>query len=117
MIRVNDKLYNGSVGYLSGEENADLVVDIFSELTDEDICAIKNASEIEELSEVYGALGEVYATYSIIGWRSVTKMRNEVRFYLQTYRTTDITQLRQDNEDLTAAILELAAIIGGDGNG
>ena len=78
--------------------------------------AIKNAETLERLNMNYGEEIGVLATYHLIEWKKVEKVRYGIKFAWQTYSATDMEQLKQDNEDLTAALLELAAIVGG-GNG
>lgn len=86
-------------------------------LTDEQVEALKNAKTLERLEMNYGKETGVLATYNLIDWKKVEKSKYGMKFAWQTYSSTDIAQIRQDNEDITQAVLELAAIIGGGANG
>lgn len=84
------------------------------DLSDEQVETLKNAKKLERLDMNYGKEVGVLASYNLVDWRKVEKERYGMRFGWQTYRTTDVDQLKQDNEDLTQALLELAEIVGGD---
>ena len=115
MIRIAGITLDCNVRYRAGDSGAEAEINVPSRitLTDEQIIAIKNAEIIEEIDNKYGKAGDVIGTYSLVGWRSVEKTDDGIWFTWQTYRTTDLEQLRQENEDLTQALLELAEIVGG----
>lgn len=119
MVRINDKLINGSVMMTDCGSYAAVELSVPSTvtLTDEEMLEIRDASLIEEIAVDYGEPGEAIASYNLVGWISVSKVWDGIHFMWQTYRSTDINQIKQDNEDLTQAVLELAAIIGGGANG
>ena len=83
-------------------------------LTEDDILEIRNAKEIREYATTAAGDENLTKMYNLIVWKSVENVGGSIRFRWQTYRTTDINQLKQDNEDLTQAVLELAQIVGGD---
>lgn len=116
MVRIAGKTFDCPINYSAGPQNADIEIIIPSsaKLSDDDIVAIKNADKLEELDYAYGKIGGVIGVYSLLGWQAVEMLYNGIRFRWQTYRTTDINQIKQDNEDLTQALLELAQIVGGD---
>lgn len=114
MVRIADMRFDADVEY-NGETVA-VTIPKEKHLTDEQIAAIKNATTLERLDMNYGEEIGVIATYNLIGWKKVEVVRFGTRFVWQTYSLTDMEKLRQENEDLTAALLELAAIVGG-GNG
>ena len=115
MVRISGIELDTFVTYRSGEYGAELEVLVPSNisLTDEDIIKLKNAELIEEFEDNFGKIGDVIAEYSAVGWISVEKTPKGIFFRWQTYRTTDLEALKQDNEDLTQALLELAEIVGG----
>ena len=118
MIQICGKLFDCYPNTHAGNENADIEIKIPLSygLTDADIDEIKNATQLDELQMHHGTVGGVIWTYSLIKWKVVANELDGIRFKWQTYRDTDVSQLRQDNEDLTQALLELAEIVGG-GNG
>lgn len=119
MVRIAGRTLPGYVTYLSGVQDADieLLVPYEAGLTSDDIAAIQSAETLEEFALNHGEVGETIGVYHLYTWQSVGKNAGGYRFRWQTYRTTDINQLKQDNEDLTQAVLELAQIVGGDSNG
>lgn len=119
MIRIGGMTLNADVSYSAGENGGDIeiVIPYSAQLTDEQLLSIRDAETLEELDMNFGIANGVRGTYALLGWRSIEKAYNGLRIRWQTYRTTDIEQLKQDNEDLTAALLELAALIGGGNNG
>lgn len=119
MIQICGKLFDCYPNTQAGNENADIEIKIPLSygLTDADIDEIKNATELKEIQMNHGTAGDVIGTYALIKWKVVANEPNGIRFKWQTYRDTDVAQIRQDNEDLTQAVLELAAIIGGGDNG
>lgn len=116
MIRIGDITLDCFANYFANGDGANVEVFVPNNiaLSDEDIITIKNASMIEQLETNFDVVGDVVATYSLVRWQCVEKRPNGIRFVWQTYLTTDLEQLRQDNEDLTQAVLELAQIVGGD---
>lgn len=118
MIRIAGYTIDSNVNYRAGESGADIeiMVPFNTALTDEDITALKNATLIEELRNSYGTVGDVISEYVLVGWKAIERTPKGIFFRWQTYRTTDLDALRQENEELTEAILELAQIVGG-GNG
>lgn len=118
MFRVSEKLYDGAVNLHAGETGSDIevIIPVDVPVSDDDLMDLKGATVLEDLIVEYGEVKGVRGTYSLCGWQSIENTRLGLRIRWQTYRSTDINQLRQENEDLTAALLELAAIVGG-GNG
>jgi hypothetical protein len=45
------------------------------------------------------------------------RIGNNLKILWQTYVLNEVESIRQDNEDLTQAVLELAQIVGGEANG
>ena len=120
MIRVAGLTLDGYIRYVQGEKYAELELRISRDrsMTDEEIASVKNAEQLEEFILEYGQEGDTIGTYNLYGWRRIVKdWDGSTIISWQTNRTTDIEQLRQDNEDLTQAILELAEIVGGEENG
>lgn len=118
MVRIGGITLNADVSYSAGENGGDIeiVIPYNVQLTDEQLTSIRDAETLEELDVNFGVENGVIGTYVLLGWRAIEKGYNGLRIRWQTYRTTDIEQLKQDNEDLTAALLELAALIGGGNN-
>lgn len=117
MFRINDVVFNGYLNYTAGASGADIEAKIEGGVDEETLIALKNATLLEDLEVDYGEIKGVRGTYQLFGWRKIENVRDGVRISWQTYRTTDIEQIKQDNEDLTQAVLELAQIVGGDANG
>ena len=115
MIRIADMLFEADVDLIN--ETIEVTIPKDYSLTDAQIESLKDAKTLERLEMEYGKEIGVMVTYNLIEWRKVEKVRQGMRFAWQTYRSTDIEQIRQDNEDLTQALLELAEIIGGGANG
>lgn len=118
MIRIAGKTFDCPINYFAGEQNADIEITLPTDvkLTDDEILSLKNATLLEELEVNYGEVKGVLGSYNLVGWKAVENTWNGIRFRWQTYRTTDLEALKQENEDLTQALLELAEIVGG-GNG
>ena len=117
MVRIDGKTYDCSPNYHAGESGADIEIafPLGYEMSDEELLSLRSAALLEELEVDYGKVGGVIATYNLVGWKAIEN-RNGLRVRWQTYRTTDLEALKQENEDLTQALLELAEIVGG-GNG
>ena len=120
MVRIANRLLDCIVNYSAGEDGADIEIRVKEELTDEDILAIRDAEFLEEMEVNYGEVKDVIGKYVLVGWKSIIKGWDGLRFCWQTYRTTDLDEMKkqlekatQDNEDLTQALLELAEIVGG----
>jgi len=116
MIRIAGLIFNSVPNYHAGDSGADIEVKIFGGVDEETLLLLKNATMLEDLTVEYGEVKEVRGTYQLFGWRKIENVRDGLTISWQTYRTTDIESLRQENEDLTQALLELAEIVGG-GNG
>ncbi len=114
MVRIAGLEIEASVVYNAGPSNADIEIKITGGVDDETLNLLKNATELEDLEVDYGEIKGVRGTYQLFGWRKIENVRDGLRISWQTYRTTDIEQIKQDNEDLTQAVLELAQIVGGD---
>jgi hypothetical protein len=116
MIQIGGLTLDCFATYTANESGANVEVFVPNEinLSDDDIVAMKNATSIEQIEKNFGVVGNVVAEYSLVCWQSVVKRPTGIWFTWQTYRTTDIEQIKQDNEDLTQALLELAQIVGGD---
>lgn len=120
MVRIANRLLDCIVNYSAGEGGADIEIRVKEGLTDEDILAIRDAEFLEEMEVNYGEVKDVIGKYVLVGWKSIIKGWDGLRFCWQTYRTTDLDEMKkqlekatQDNEDLTQALLELAEIVGG----
>lgn len=115
MVRVGGKTFDAFVNYSAGEYGGDIELTIPGtlKLTDEELLAIRDAKTLEELDTNFGVINGVRGVYALIGWRAVENTPSGIRIRWQTYRTTDIEQIRQENEDLTQALLDLAERIGG----
>jgi len=109
MVRIAGMLFEANLDCYG--EYIDLTIQ--DELTEEQIQAIKNATILERVIMEYGQETNIVTVYNLLGWKKVEKVRYGMQFTFQTYHLTDVDQLKQDNEDLTQAVLELAAIIGG----
>ena len=113
MIVINGNRYQGSVVYCANSRG-DLSATFTGGLSDEEITAVLNATEIREVNDF---TQETIAIYALVHWRGMERNGNDLTVLWQTYVHDDVENLKTDNEDLTQAVLELAAIIGGDGNG
>ena len=113
MILINGKKYKGNVIYCANTRG-DVSATFTGGLSDEDISNVLNAKEIAELAN---DTGETLSIYSLVKWRGMEKSGNNLVVLWQTYIHDDIEQIKQDNEDLTQAVLELAQIVGGEANG
>lgn len=111
MIRINGKLYEGSAIY-HANSRGDVAATFTGGLSDEQILSVLNATEIAVVSPQ-----ETLAVYALIKWRGMEKRGDDLVITWQTYVIDEVESIRQDNEDLTQAILELAAIVGGNKNG
>jgi len=112
MVRVGGIEFSDNFTYQVGIADATVVLDCGFQLTDEQILALKSADLLEAFDYNYGEEHAV-ATFALCGWKSIENTGRGQKITWQTYRLADIAELRQDNEDLTQAVLELAAIIGG----
>jgi hypothetical protein len=115
MVRIAGKMIDTFATY--SDADIEIIVPNGADMSDEEVLEIRNADLVEEISDDFGKIGGVIASYVLLGWKSVERLGRDMRFRWQTYRSTDLDQMKKDNEDITQAILELAAIIGGDGNG
>lgn len=117
-VRIANRILECEANYHAGEQNADVEITISPQvtLTDEDIFAIKDAKVLEEITYDGYNKPVVCGIYNLVGWKYIKTTRFGVCFGWQTYRTTDLDVLKEENETLTEAILELAQIVGG-GNG
>lgn len=116
MVRIGDLILDCVASYSANDSIAfvEIVVPATHEITNDELLAIKDAQLLEELNVEYGEITGVKAVYALYGWQGFEKIWGGTRIRWQTYRTTDIEQIKQDNEDLTQALLELAQIVGGD---
>ena len=112
MIVINGRRYQGNIVYCANTRG-DLSATFTGGLTDAEITVVLNAKEI---AEVDNGTGETLSVYSLIKWRGMEKRGEDLAVLWQTYIHDDVESLKTDNEDLTQAVLELAAIVGG-GNG
>lgn len=121
MVRIAGMVFDAAVDYFMGE-NADIQLEIpynYS-LSEAQMKSIRDADVLEELEYSYGQAGEVIGSYSLVGWKKIERTMRGHRFAWQTYRITEVEDLKrklaqaqQENEDLTEAVLELASIVGG----
>ena len=105
MIRIANMLFEAEPEYRG--ESVEVTIPREANLTDAQSEAIKNADTLERMDMNYGEVVGVSASYHLIEWKKVEKVRGGTKFVWQTYSVSDM-------EDLTQAVLELAAIIGGD---
>ncbi len=119
MVRIANMIIPGYISYIVGDENADieLIIPDSVGLSQEQMQSVMTADTLEDIAENNGEAGDVIGVYHLLIWRSVTRIMGGYRFRWQTYRSTDISQIKADNEDLTQALLELAEIVGGNANG
>jgi hypothetical protein len=117
MFKIDGTTFDGYLNYRAGSSCADIEAKIIGGVDDETLGRLKDATLLEDLLVEYGEVKKVRGTYQLFGWRRIENAEDGLIISWQTYRTTDIEQMKRDNEDLTQAILELAAIVGGDGNG
>lgn len=113
MFRINGTVFNGYLNYTAGQSGADIEAKIEGGVDEDTLIMLKNATLLEDLIVEYGEVKGVRGTYQLFGWRKIENVRDGLTISWQTYRTTDIEKLKQDNEDLTQALLELAEIVGG----
>ena len=111
MIRIANHTFDAYLNQTNGE--IEVLIPNGTSVSDEQLVDIKNSKLLEELVSNFGSEPELIGTYSLVDWMAVERRPNGLIIRWQTYRTTDIDQLKQDNEDLTAALLELAEIVGG----
>lgn len=116
MFRIEGIVFDGYLNYTAGASGADIEAKIEGGVDETVLNKLKNATILEDLDVEYGEVKGVRGVYQLFGWRKVENVRGGLTVSWQTYRTTDIEKIKQDNEDLTKALLELAQIIGG-GNG
>ena len=118
MIEIAGFRFDTFVSYSPSDTGVDIVIAIDeSALDDEKIRAILDAKTIKEIAADLDGNESVITIYNLVAWRSIERSGRNLVFRWQTYSTTELEQLRQDNEDLTEALLELAAIVGGGENG
>ena len=114
MVKIAGMLIDTIISYTNAD--LEIIVPNGATMSDENINLIKNADSVEELDVNFGEVKGTRGVYVLLGWRSVERLGKDIRFRWQTYRTTDLDALRQENEDLTQALLELAEIVGGTEN-
>ena len=112
MIRINGKNYQGIVIY-NANYKGDVAATFYGGIPDEDI---QGAIAAKEIASVSDDTGETLGIFALLGWRMMEKVENGLKITWQTYILNETETLKQDNEDLTQALLELADIVGG-GNG
>lgn len=115
MIRIADHEFETNATYEVNTADATVSVKLVGSYTDDDLNELKNAKLLEAITSV-GGEDMVVGSYVLVAWKSVEKTHDGYRLVWQTYQTTELDKLKQENEDLTQAVLELAAIVGG-GNG
>lgn len=109
MIVISGKRYSGNV-VSCANSRGDVSATFLGGLTDSEITAVLNAKEIAETDN---RTGETLSIYSLVKWRGMEKRDDSLVVLWQTYIHDDVNSLKADNETLTQAVLELAAIIGG----
>lgn len=116
MVRVGGYEFNENFTYQVGYADATITLDCRFQLTDEQILALKEAKLLEAFGYNFGEERPV-ASFALVGWKAIENTSAGQRITWQTYKLADIADLKQDNEDLTQALLELAEIVGGGANG
>lgn len=111
MIKINGKTYEGQVIY-NANFRGDVSATFKGGLSDEEITDALNAKEIAVVDNA----GNTLAIYSLIKWRGMEQSGHDLIIFWQTYVLNEVEGIKTDTEDLTAALLELAEIVGG-GNG
>lgn len=113
MIRINGNTYEGQVVY-NANYRGDVSATFIGGLEDSEIFPILSATEISVIKD---DTQETLAVYSLVKWRAMEKVENNLVITWQTYVINELDSIKQDNEDLTQAVLELAEIVGGSNNG
>ena len=113
MIKINGKEYSGTVLFNSNV-HGDVSATFVGGLEPDEINDVLSATELFEIAD---DTKETLSVYSLIKWRSMERIGNNLKILWQTYVLNEVESIRQDNEDLTQALLELAQIVGGDTNG
>ena len=112
-IKINGKEYSGTVLFNSNV-HGDVSATFVGGLEPDEINDVLSATELFEIAD---DTKETLSVYSLIKWRSMERIGNNLKILWQTYVLNEVESIRQDNEDLTQAVLELAQIVGGDANG
>lgn len=121
LIRICGKDYEGRVFY-NANVQGDVSAIFYGELDKEDVEEILDADSIGVLDNN----GVLVGDYALIKWRRIELVDGGVQILWQTYVVgevntlkeriaaleSDNSSLRQENEDLTDALLELAEIVG-----
>ena len=123
MIRIAGFEYMGQVRFHTGPSFTDIetfIPDRYS-LTDNLFRELMNADMLETLAiNPETKREEVVGRYNLITWRAAERIAGGIKMSWQTYKETDLLDLKErldeaetENSDLTDAVIELAAIIGG----
>ena len=114
MIRIDGKEYNGQIRYFNGDmgANVEAVIMFSKPYTEADIDKLKSASFAEVIVNKQGNDTDITESYILFGWTSVRK-RGETSIIIswQTYRDTDISEIKSEGEDLAEAVMELAELV------
>lgn len=108
MVRVAGYEYDLDAAVQVNLSDANIVMDVYRELKDDELLALKSAALLETYTTIDEEEKRV-GSYALVAWKSFEKTGRGYQIVWQTYRTEDI-------ESIKDAILELAAIVGG-GNG
>ena len=123
MIRIAGFDIDSGINYNPDGQYAEieLVIPASANLADEDIMKIRDATLLEEVFIEYGETETYVGSYALFGWRRMQReWDGSMNIAWQTGRMTEIDSLRdelakakQENKELTDALLELANIVGG----
>ena len=116
MVRIAGYEFDTNVMYQVNSADASVVLEVYGNLNDEEMMQIKGATLLEAVTTIDGK-DTVVGSYVLIAWRSLEKTAMGYRFTWNTFRIADINEVKKNNEVLEEALIELAAIIGGNGNG
>lgn len=129
MFRIAGHVFEGAINFCALNSGKGIAVVVPADTSVSVMEQLKNAT----LIEVLDSGNEVIGSYRLTGWRKMeTVNANGEQGMMITWSTVNLdeldtlkdkvtaleaenAQLQADNADLTAAIFELAEIIGGDG--
>lgn len=124
MFRVAGLAFSGQVNYRAGGDARAIAVVVPASTTETNLAMMRDA----ELLEVLDQHQEVIGAYRLTGWRRIEKVYGGIQIMWSTISTDEVdalneqieslkarnATLEQANTDLEDALLELAALIGGE---